>query len=171
MNPSIAKWQAARPLVFEAIWPLVSRFAPSDCVAIEYDRIDFQSRDHAFAVGVVDGLQTCQARLEGNWINSRGGERFLAADVPSGFFCLGCQEKVSSGIQYAFAMWRTGDRKFSFYDQITSIVYDTGASPARTADRLQNAIHAWTDTEHDVIFSGPWGWYDLASGSWHCEPQ
>jgi hypothetical protein len=57
-------------------------------------------------------------------------------------------------------MWVRDGRRFWFYDQYV-LIHDAGCSSVeRTRERLDEAFEQWESCNQDVIYSGPWGWFD-----------
>ena len=96
------------------------------------------------------------------YVHSRGGKKFiLDAAVPPSFQWIGIQY---TGSEYFFAMWRERERWFWFYDQYMR-PFTKRALEARVRERLSVALEKWKAGAEDiVVYSGPWGWFDPATG-------
>ncbi|RYD70329.1 MAG: hypothetical protein EOP84_26885 [Verrucomicrobiaceae bacterium] len=98
-------------------------------------------------------------KVDSWWVHSTGGRHFATGPTPPNFFWLGIKNGGSS--EYLFLMWYRGGRKFWFYDQYVVFVAETDASAENTATQLHSALLRWRDTPGHVIYSGPWGWFDV----------
>lgn len=119
--------------------------------------------------GGVTGCCTHPEAVDPFWVHSRGGKRFLTGPIPPGdFFCVGIQDR--GGSAYLFLMWRRGHRSFWFYDQF--VVYYTASDYTERVERLlKAALHRWDTLTSDVIFSGPWGWFDPQLGRFETDDE
>jgi hypothetical protein len=122
-------------------------------------RIPVNVRPFSLGYGVIDGMATHPALVEREWCESRGYQKFEAADVPDGFFLAGIQNKGTS--EYLLAMMVQGERRFWFYDPYVCFVAKTDRSPERTRAALQEALVAWDRGDQRVFYSGVrGGWVD-----------
>jgi len=60
-------------------------------------------------------------------------------------------------------MWRRAVRSFWFYDQFV-VHYTASDYTQRVRQLLQDALRRWDASTSDVVFSGPWGWFDPQLG-------
>ena len=67
------------------------------------------------------------------------------------------------GSEYLFLMWFRNGRRFWFYDQYVVFVAQSEAFPESTRQRFDLAFQRWESATGDVVFSGPWGWFDPAT--------
>jgi hypothetical protein len=139
-------------------WPQIRLIASSQTVSMERLRRDG-----------VNGYCTHPDAADGYWVHSRGGKKFTMDPSPPECFCW-LVTQYRGGSEYLFVMWYRGGRRFWFYDRFVVFVAQTNASVARTSDRLDSVIRLWETCSHDVIFSGPWGWFDSHTRRFQRDP-
>lgn len=139
-------------------WPEIGELLPSVGNLVDCRRM-----------GQDTGCCTHPEVLDPFWVHSRGGKRFLTGSTPpEGFFWVGIQDR--GGSAYLFLMWRREDRSFWFYDQF--VLYYTGSDYTERVRRLlKAAIERWDTSTSDVIFSGPWGWFDPKRGCFESDDE
>jgi hypothetical protein len=89
------------------------------------------------------------------WVVAEGGQKYIeAAGVPEDHFAAGTV--YAEGCYYLYAMWRSGGRRFWFYDRF--VLYDpppdVEESPTRTAENLARALRRW-DEGAETVLTGP----------------
>lgn len=127
-------------------WPVVQPYVPKEVIPV------------CRGFGQSDGICSHPNLASDSWVHSRGCEQFvLEATPPDAFFWMGLQDRLSS--EYFFLMWYRNHRRFWFYDQYLSVASNY-SSPEKTLEFLNAALERWISTTGDVIYSGPWGWFN-----------
>ena len=132
------------------------------------DEEDLQ--DFSMDTRTVGGICTHPEAVDGYWVHSRGGKRFMTFPTPPEPFVLaGFQDR--GGSEYSFFMWVRDGRKFWFYDQHAVFSWSSDASEQRTGELLRQVLERWESSTTDVIFSGIWGWFDPKTCRFEKDPD
>lgn len=103
--------------------------------------------------GQGDGLATHPKLVSASWLAFRGGQAFLCDErVPDGFMAVGLKNGGDS--EYAFAIWRKGDRRFWFQDRYVNLMVRGGYRIKKVRNRFSQALRRWEMTSGDVALSG-----------------
>ncbi len=103
--------------------------------------------------GQRDGLATHPKLVSASWLTFRGGQAFLCDErVPGGFMAVGLKNGGDS--EYAFAMWRKGDRRFWFQDRYVNLMVRGGCRIKQVRNLFSEALRRWETTSGDVAQSG-----------------
>ena len=96
------------------------------------------------------------------WIYTRGGTKFLTAEIPDPYFACGCHSRGNA--EWLLVMFREGGRRFWFYEQFVVII--GGESHVdRVAAHLDAALSRWDAGGKIVMYSDRWGWFDSEVGA------
>lgn len=139
-------------------WPEIRAFVPTEkCfVTDRYPRL-------------ADGICTHPQKADYSWVHSRGGELFTTGPTPpNNFFWLGIQ--IGGASEYLFLMWYRDRRRFHFYDSYVEFYGQSDASVELTRERLHLALLRWRFLKGDVVFSGPWDWFDVKANRFEMHP-